>query len=183
MVTFYRRHLPHWQPPGQDLFITWRLFGSLPAKFRPPKATETDGKQFVCFDRELDQARIGPIWLSEPKVAAVAFRELRAADQQKNLFRLRAYVLMANHILILIEPFAPLSKITHQIKGATAYRANLILSRTYQRFWQDESFDRWVRTPAEGEKIRKYIENNPVAAGLVTRPEDWPWSSASRPIE
>jgi REP-associated tyrosine transposase len=183
MVTFYRRHLPHWQPPGQNLFITWRLFGSLPAKFRPPNAAKSDGKQFVSFDRELDRARIGPVWLSEPKVAEVAFRELRDSHLHKNLFRLRAYVLMANHIHILIEPLAPLSKITHQIKGATAYRANLILSRTYQRFWQDESFDRWVRTPAEGEKIRKYIENNPVAAGLVTRPEDWPWSSASRPIE
>lgn len=182
-MTFYRRHLPHWDPPGQDLFITWRLFDSLPAQFRPPNAAVTDGKRFVSFDRELDRARGGPVWLKEPKVAEAAFRELCDAHQHKKLFSLHAYVLMANHVHILVTPLASLSKITHQVKGATAYRANLILSRTHQRFWQDESFDRWVRNPAEGDKIRKYIENNPVMAGLVTRPEDWPWSSASRPIE
>jgi putative transposase len=181
-MTFYRRHLPHWQQPGQDLFITWRLFGSLPAKFRPPAKVETNGQQFVSFDRELDRARSGPLWLKEPTVAEVAFRELRDAHLERKLFRLRAYVLMANHIHILVEPLAPLSKITHQIKGATAYRANRVLSRIHQRFWQDESFDHWVRNAAEGEKIRRYIENNPVVAGLVARPEDWPWSSASRPI-
>ncbi len=27
---FYRRTLPHWQPPGASIFITWRLQGSLP---------------------------------------------------------------------------------------------------------------------------------------------------------
>jgi putative transposase len=183
MVTFYRRHLPHWQQTGQDIFITWRLFGSLPEKCQPPNAAETDGKQFVSFDRELDRAGTGPIWLKHPRVAEVAFRELRDAHLHRQLFRLRAYVLMPNHVHVLVEPLASLSKIMHQIKGATAYRANLVLLRTHQRFWQDESFDHWVRNPAEGEKIRKYIENNPVAAGLVTRPEDWPWSSASRPIE
>jgi len=49
-------------------------------------------------------------------------------------------------------------------------------------FWQDESFDHWIRNPGEWHKIRKYIEQNPVAAGLVDKPEDWPWSSASHPI-
>ncbi len=183
MVTFYRRHLPHWEMPGQNLFITWRLFGSLPAKFRPAPEIKASGGQFVAIDRALDRAGIGPTWLSDPDIAEIAFRELRDGYLAKKLFRLRAYVLMANHVHILIEPHAPLSTITQRIKGATAYRANLALRRTYQRFWQDESFDHWVRNPAEGEKIRKYIENNPVAAGLVARPEDWPWSSASRPIK
>jgi len=27
---YYERRLPHWQPKGVDLFITWRLHGSLP---------------------------------------------------------------------------------------------------------------------------------------------------------
>ena len=141
MVTFYRRHLPHWQPPGQDLFITWRLFGSLPAQFRPPNHATANGKQFVRFDRELDRAGTGPVWLREPRVAEAAFRELRNAHLDKKLFRLRAYVLMANHVHILVVPLASLSKITHQVKGATAYRANLILAHTHHRFWQDESFD------------------------------------------
>jgi hypothetical protein len=42
-----------------------------------------------------------------------------------------------------------------------------------------ESHDHWVRNQSEFEKIRAYIENNPVKAGLVRSPEEFPWSSAS----
>jgi putative transposase len=182
MMTFYRRHLPHWQPAGYDLFITWRLHGSLPANFRPPNSVGSTGREFLCYDRVLDGAGIGPLWLKDPRVAQIVVKALEDAQASK-LLRLRAYVLMANHVHVLAEPLATLAKITHQVKGATAFRANLILARTRRRFWQDESFDRWVRNPAEWEKTKKYIENNPVAAGLVRRPEDWPWSSASRPLK
>ena len=180
-MTFYRRHLPHWQPPGQDIFVTWRLHGSLPPNYRPPRDTEPSGERFVFYDRTLDRACIGPVWLKDARVAEAVIAALHDATARK-LFCLRAYVLMANHIHALLAPLAPLPRITHQVKGSTAYLANRILCRDRQRFWQDESFDHWVRNPAEGEKIRAYIENNPVAAGLSARPEDWPWSSASKPI-
>jgi type I restriction enzyme R subunit/putative DNA methylase len=55
-----------------------------------------------------------------------------------------------------------------------------LLHRTGERFWQDESFDHWVRSEGEFIRIQKYIENNPVKAGLVAKAEDWPWSSASK---
>ena len=29
-VSFYRRRLPHWCPEGAPVFLTWRLFGTLP---------------------------------------------------------------------------------------------------------------------------------------------------------
>ena len=35
-----------------------------------------------------------------------------------------------------------------------------------------------VRNRIEFEKIRMYIETNPVTAGLVRNPEDYSWSSA-----
>ena len=65
------------------------------------------------------------------------------------------------------------------LKGVTAREANQILQRTGKPFWQDESFDHWVRSEVEFTEIRKYIEHNPVTAGLVERPEDWAWSSAA----
>jgi hypothetical protein len=67
------------------------------------------------------------------------------------------------------------------LKSATAKRANLILNRTGQAFWQDESFDRLVRDREEFGRIKQYIENNPVAAGLVSIAEDCGFSSAGRP--
>lgn len=85
---------------------------------------------------------------------------------------------MPNHVHVLIGPKTSLARITNGIKGVSARDANRILGRQGKRFWQDESFDHWVRSAAEFERIRAYIEHNPVSAGLVARPEDWPWSSA-----
>jgi putative transposase len=182
MMTYYKRRLPHWQPPGQDIFITWRLYGSLPVQFRPPAGTESSGKAFVSYDRVLDEARTGPLWLKDPRLADTVLTALRAA-QRKKMFTLRAYAVMANHVHVLLAPHLPIDQITRQVKGASAREANLILGRTGMKFWQTESFDHWIRNHGEWQKIRTYIEQNPVAAGLVANPQDWPWSSASNPIE
>ena len=46
------------------------------------------------------------------------------------------------------------------------------------RFWQQESYDHWVREVAELERIINYIEYNPVKAGLVSDAKVWPFGSA-----
>ena len=53
-----------------------------------------------------------------------------------------------------------------------------MLGRTGEPFRQKESYDHWVRNRSEFEKIRAYIEINPVKAGLVGDPKQFPWSSA-----
>jgi putative transposase len=154
----------------------------LPAQFRlPTPKNQASGKKFVAYDRLLDGAEHGPLWLKEPRIAEAMSEILRAAEKP-GLFKLQAYVVMANHVHLLLEPRSALQRITRQIKGASAHSANQLLGRRGARFWQDESFDHWIRTPQEWQKIRTYIERNPVSAGLVTRPEDWPWSSASNPL-
>ena len=102
------------------------------------------------------------------------FRKL----EDKGDARVHAYTIMANHVHVLLSPRSPIESITRLVKGASARQANLILSLTGNVFWQDESFDHWIRNPGEWQKIRTYIERNPVSAGLVEKPEDWPWSSA-----
>ena len=39
---FYRRHLPHFQPPGATLFITFRLAGSIPEEVLIQLREESD---------------------------------------------------------------------------------------------------------------------------------------------
>jgi len=68
--------------------------------------------------------------------------------------------------------------ITRWLKGSTARQANVILGRTGDAFWQDESFDHRVRDAVELDRIVHYVEHNPVSAGLAGNPRDWPWSSA-----
>ena len=81
---------------------------------------------------------------------------------------------------LLITPKVPVPRLMNGLKGVTAREANSILGRKGEHFWQDESFDHWVRTPAEFDCIHAYIECNPVSAGLAPNPQDWPWSSASQ---
>jgi hypothetical protein len=65
------------------------------------------------------------------------------------------------------------------LKGITARRANAMLSLTGAPFWQQESYDHLVRDEPEFEKIRKYVEENPVRAGLVRTSGEYRWSSAA----
>jgi hypothetical protein len=53
-----------------------------------------------------------------------------------------------------------------------------MLAMTGSAFWQEESYDHLVRHEREFEKIRNYIEENPVRAGLVTESNEYRWSSA-----
>jgi len=53
-----------------------------------------------------------------------------------------------------------------------------MLGLTGKPFWQDESYDHLVRHEREFEKIRRYIEENPVRAGLVSEASEYRWSSA-----
>ena len=88
---------------------------------------------------------------------------------------------MPNHVHLLLTPAIPLPQITKSLKGITAKRANLVLGLTGIPFWQEESYDHTVRDGGELERIRRYIETNPVRAGLVTEAGDYRWSSAGWP--
>ena len=63
-------------------------------------------------------------------------------------------------------------------KGSTVRQANTLLAPTGNPFWQYETYDRVIRNSDELNRVIRYIETNPVRAGLATRIEDWPWSSA-----
>jgi hypothetical protein len=53
-----------------------------------------------------------------------------------------------------------------------------MLGLTGSAFWQDESYDHTLRYEREFEKVRSYIENNPVRAGLVQDARQYRWYSA-----
>jgi REP element-mobilizing transposase RayT len=176
-MTYYQRaHLPHWHPEDAAIFLTWRLYGSLPAP--PPEYLRLPpGKRFVAEDRALDCAP-GPHYLKNPVIARVVASAIKYGADPLHLYDLHAWVVMSNHVHMLIEPRAELRRITESIKRYSAREANKILDRTGQPFWQIESYDHWVRTCQEFDNIVRYIEFNPVKAGLVANPEEYPWSSA-----
>ena len=176
-MSFYTRKLPHWQPDGAALFLTWRLDGSLPRECCTAHPEKDPGRQFVENDRILDRATSGPTWLTDPKVALVVADALRFGEASLQIYELAAWVIMPNHVHLLVNPQAPIAKINQSIRGYTGHEANRILGRTGP-FWQHESYDHWARNGTEFGRIASYTERNPVTAGLVDTPEKWKWSSA-----
>jgi putative transposase len=70
-------------------------------------------------------------------------------------------------------PFS-LAEIMQAIKSASAHRINQVLQRRGY-VWQQESFDRVPRREESiGLKV-EYVLNNPVRAGLVRLPGEYPW--------
>ena len=53
-MPFSQRHLPHLWVIGRPLFVTFRLYDSLPPGREFPKDAMTSGKAFACLDRLLD---------------------------------------------------------------------------------------------------------------------------------
>jgi putative transposase len=114
-------------------------------------------------------------------------------------FLLWAYVIMPNHIHLLIWPTKNdynIAKITKSIKGRLAKKYLTHLKETKNtfilnqcsvvekgmnkhRFWQrGGGFDRNLWNPKAIHDSISYIEANPVRSKRVSSPEEWLWSSA-----
>jgi REP element-mobilizing transposase RayT len=130
------------------------------------------------MDHLLDNARTGPLYLREPEIATIVVGAIQYRNNSH--YQLHSYVVMANHVHLLITPLIEVSTLMKSLKRFTARQGNRILGLTGRPFWQDESYDRVVRDGAEFRRIAGYIEMNPVKAGLVATPEEFPWSSAGR---
>src|SRR5690242_17695278 len=122
------------------MFVTWRLHGSLPKNRVFPEHL-TSGEAFAAMDRLLEREQSGPLYLRIPGIANVIVDAFFHGGEKLRLYELHAYVVMANHVHLLITPYAELAKITHSLKRFTARKANRILRLTGKPFWQDESYD------------------------------------------
>ncbi|MCG9127484.1 hypothetical protein JT359_07790 [Candidatus Poribacteria bacterium] len=219
--------MPHIQPPGATFFVTFNLAGSLPRsilqqwrsekrlleveklhvlKLRNSdrlaavehKIFEKKREWFQKFEKTLDNAQSGPIWLNDGQIAKEVADSMHYRDKQ--VFCLEAYCIMANHVHVVFTPlpiqplevlqtvsprnktaqtnslcYKSLSSIMQSLKGYTARKANQLLGRN-GAFWHHESFDHCVRNPNELKRIISYVLNNPVKAGLVDEWDNWQWS-------
>ncbi len=89
--------------------------------------------------------------------------------------RIYAYVLMPEHLHLLINepPAILLDQFLKSFKQETSRR----LKGTRKQFWQTRYYDKNIRGPEALSEVIQYIHQNPVARGLVSNPEAYPWSS------
>jgi putative DNA methylase len=170
------RRLPHLYAADQPLFVTYRLHGSLPRGRYFTAETLSSGQAFVHMDRLLDQQFAGPFFLQMPNIAHLVRCSILEGGLED--YALHAWVVMPNHVHLLMTPHTDVPALMRRLKGATAREANRLLSRAGTPFWQHESYDRLVRDAREFGRIQNYIIRNPVRAGLSACPEKYQWSSA-----
>ncbi len=69
--------------------------------------------------------------------------------ERAQLLRTAFMGVMPYHVHLLILPQVSVAVLMRWLKGSTARSANRILGRTGQPFWQDESFDHYLRSPKQ----------------------------------
>lgn len=177
---YTRGDLPHCDKPGLMQMITYRLADSMPAARRHEWESFGDiddaRERRTRIEDYLDSGH-GDCHLRGPQIAALVENGWRHFDGQR--YRLLAWVVMPNHVHLLYEAWlVPMPDLLDSWKSYTAREANKLIGRTGV-FWQDGYLDTFIRDEAHFHRATRYIENNPVTAGLARSAEEWPWSSAN----
>ena len=121
-----------------------------------------NNRQAIFFDEPDYRLYLG--WL---KVAA-----------EKYGCQIHAYVLMTNHVHLLITPLHR-DSLSRLFQYVGRYYVTYV-NNTYDRtgtLWEGRYKANIVEEENYLLSCHRYIELNPVRAGMVKRPEDYPWSS------
>ena len=91
---------------------------------------------------------------------------------------IHAYVLMTNHVHLLLTPTKP--DAASRLMQRLGQRYVQYVNKTYRRsgtLWEGRFKSSLVQVADYFLKCHRYIEMNPVRAGMVAHPRDYPWSS------
>jgi len=119
-----------------------------------------------------------PVFASHDTTARVLEQILNTATSQQ--FAVIAYCFMPDHLHMLVEALrddADAARFVHQAKQRSGY---VFSKERGTQLWQPSFYDHILRGTDATLSVVRYILENPVRAGLVAAPEDYPFSGASR---
>ena len=119
------------------------------------------------MDRLLDEQRAGPAYLRMPAIAEVVADSI--GNGATGDYLLHAWVVMPNHVHLLITPQVEVPTLLRRLKGVSARESNQLLGQTGQPFWQDESYDRLVAVPASASESRTISSRTRCEPGWLDR--------------
>lgn len=176
-----RGYLPHIE--GADIqMLTYRLADAVPQSvLQLLSKSLTEQQKRELTETTLD-AGYGNCWLARPDIAQIVIENWQHFHNKN--YSIIAYVVMPNHVHILIRVFSDqlISHVVHKWKSYTAKQILTTLNTSGEiaqtPIWQAEYWDRYSRHQNHLDAAINYIHQNPVKAGLVKNAEDWPWSTA-----
>jgi hypothetical protein len=190
-----RGHLPHWYQPDATYFVTFRTDDSVPQDLvrawqamradwlcrhgidprvkrwksvlrgRPRLEREYHARFTRRFMEYLDRG-LGVCVLRDPAAATIVVNSLGRFDGDR--YHLGDFVIMPNHVHVLVCLLGDteIESLCASWKHYTAREINRLFRKS-GRFWQEESFDHLVRSPAQFHRFCAYIADNPRRAGLA----------------
>ena len=122
---FYERNLPHYQPEDYAFFVTFRLYGTLPAdvvenfkaikkkrleiisgytntRVRYEKYEEFLWEYFELYDNYMNKCSKGVQWLRQKDIADIVKEAMHYRDKKE--YDLIAYTIMPNHVHMVFTP-------------------------------------------------------------------------------
>ncbi len=122
---------------------------------------------FSCYQRKP---------LLADRTGYALFEQALERVRQRSGMVMAGYVLMPEHVHLLVnEPTNGSLASAIQVLKQTVSRA--LKQPGEAQFWQSRYYDFNVHNDAKRIEKLHYMHQNPVVRGLVTHPEDWPWSS------
>jgi alanyl-tRNA synthetase/REP element-mobilizing transposase RayT len=157
---YYKRRLPHFERPWAKYMVTF---------------TTREHRKLSQTERDITLQTI-----------------LHDADKKYELY---AACVMPDHVHLLLEPrietddiegrpvFYALSDILQTLKSASSHRINKLAGVKDQRVWENESFDRVIRSERDLEEKFHYICRNPWDSGVAEADEDYAWLWTPQPTQ
>jgi len=131
-------------------------------------------RYFLTFCTHERQKR----FVDEQRVDVVREQILRAATDES--FAVTAYCFMPDHVHLLVEASSDASNCLRFIKCAKQLSGFHYREHFGERLWQRYGYERTLRSQDATLAVAKYIVENPVRAGLVENPDDYPFSGSER---
>ena len=174
-----RGDLPHLHKPNGVYFVTYRLLDAVVLGQRAADMpAEVDDVDPAALMKEYEPPlTLGSCVLREPENAAIVQNAFLHFEGQR--YNLITWCVMPNHVHVIFTPkagFSP-SSVLQSWKGFTAREINRKLG-TSGSVWERESFDHLIRSETSLAKFVNYVDQNPVAAGLCSAPQEWPFGAA-----
>ncbi|RNC79882.1 MAG: transposase [Balneola sp.] len=137
----------------------------------------------------------GIMLFHDPQVASIIIEAMNYMQEQSSV-RLYGFVIMPNHLHLIVES----NDLSNKIRKFKSYTARQIIDSLTKRnrrillsqikkarvtkkvesdyqIWQEGSYPKQIDTEIKMTNYLKYIHYNPVKAGFVDSSEDWRYSS------
>ncbi|WP_019613761.1 transposase [Psychromonas ossibalaenae] len=149
-------HLPHFDTITHYQFITFRTNDSTDAFLHKLSVqNQPNNKKQLQADCHLDTSYLGAYLNDDVLLYLCEFIK----SKNRELYQLIAFVIIPNHVHLLIKPLKSLPVLMHSIKGASAKSINEIIGRSGP-FWAAEYYDKAIRDEKHFNIVYNYIKNN-----------------------